>query len=885
MADLTGINPNLSDAAKARILAFRQDYTLDPRNGKLILKSDLAAREAAEAPYVQPTVVQQGGNTVGYSPPEPEVAATQSGSHNMTIIESGGTLSGDSNQAAAIAAAVGVTQGTVTIMEGGAQIEDKATGQVTTVKTPDAAQVAAVTKEVDQVSQEVEDLNAEITALNNKPNVSEAETAALLARIEVVTNKVAEVNNKVNATNALIAIHDVEVETRPKPIELKKPKGMAQSMWWGLTPWKEEKGQTASAVGVAQMAAEMLVPVYYTATKWKSMSNTERALSIGMDALSLIPVFGAAGKGAREAAALTRGARIAAAGKATASELAKQVLWPVEMAKTIRHPIVAAKSIGKTTKEMLSGLENVVSPRKLPESVVISTMHSAKLPVSVAGSGADAMKMRDALMVARKSGVSEVAIVAKDTTYELHSVALMKKTGGLAHGAQDISLFDVGLVVKEIPTKGQLEQGLFVAPNPIGRYGLGQAAQAGKSAAQSGIVVTSKEFAEKFASSSNKLFKSHGQNTAEIESVFKVGTQMEKPAQKLYTRIGGERVEIYLAKKLSRTDIVKLKAAGLVESVKNLYEPTLEIKGAGLKNLSKKEVEDLADAVYGTDRNVARNIRRIGEVSTNPRILPSAALRSAHSRATLITVDTRVRGDAVETSKTVKRIEARSGETIDDAVRRTVAERKDVAERKGYTEVTRTESVDTRRTEPDRTEPTTTRIATPERTGTTDRSRTEPSRSEVTRGRTETPRTETPRARAETPRNERQRVETPERGKPREDISKGGRIILPGTPKERRLTDAQLKGAVSWKQGLFWITMYPPYSKENVVYSVKPIEDIRVIAGPSSAYKTATILRTGVSKDVSLDIGAFIARIGKSKKKGRAKLTFRRDTASEVARG
>lgn len=67
----------------------------------------------------------------------------------------------------------------------------------------------------------------------------------------------------------------------------------------------------------------------------------------------------------------------------------------------------------------------------------------------------------------------------------------------------------------------------------------------------------------------------------------------------------------------------------------------------------------------------------------------------------------------------------------------------------------------------------------------------------------------------------------------------------------------------------------PPY--DRTIYSMTKPMGVKEIEGPRSAYKTAIVFKGPLQRSVDLDIGAFRARIKKSGK-GRAKLTFVRDT-------
>jgi hypothetical protein len=684
------------------------------------------------------------------------------------------------------------------------------------------------------------------------------------------------------------------------------------SSWQNLTPWKEEKGETYGTAAKqtltrenAIIAAEVLVPVVYTARNWNKMSNGAKALSLGMDLLSVVPVLGAAGKGAREAAAVTKMARLSAAGKAVAAESARQVLWPVEMVKSIqglgRQTIVVGKDSSRlvsgvravpqntkaalsavvlTQKEMMAGLENFVRPTKLPESVVISTMHSAKIPVgALKGSGKETMAVRDALMAGLKKSGSGVTIETADSIFELHLTPLMKKTGGVAHGAADITVFESGLVIKRIPGKAAIEQKLFAAPVPIGKYMKGESAFGQAVKGKPGAIVLNQDFFMRYGKSSRKLYRM----SAEGETVFDVGRKTPPVVQKLFTRIDGQRCELWLTQRLSKTDILKLKLAGLTEGVKTLYQPTIEIKGAALKGLTKGEIDELARIVNRTDRQVARNLEKIRSAArARPNALPSMVLRArsgVKGKATLVRVQTRVespRGDGkapyrVRTSRQEEKIIPRRDQTLDEAITERLDERRDSAEREGYVDVARTPRSESPRSE---------RIPETRREG----------------GREETPprlTRETPEDRGRAPDRDRpyppRRVSPPERARVPgmvRRVPRGGgrtpvgRIDTPRPPQTTRirpplepekLSEKALEGATAFKQGwCYWTVLRDGRS----IPSAKPIEGVPIMTGKGSPQASLTTFGLGINGKRQIEMGKSVATVYDPPGKAKPTLTY-----------
>lgn len=188
------------------------------------------------------------------------------------------------------------------------------------------------------------------------------------------------------------------------------------------------------AANAARFYLDVTVPGYATQRHWHEMSNTSRALSIAMDAAMLIPVFGAAGKGARavtvaeeggQAAARLarmRGAASAAAGLAVkvdrpasvsqdawkamtaaqrlrvggsleVGEFWRSVAWPAEtlgMVKDLAKPIEVIKldqagapilKDGQPVKQVLTGAEAVAYRTRVAGSTMVERTKAMVSPL------------------------------------------------------------------------------------------------------------------------------------------------------------------------------------------------------------------------------------------------------------------------------------------------------------------------------------------------------------------------------------------------------------------------------------------------------------------------------------------------------------------------
>ena len=389
-----------------------------------------------------------------------------------------------------------------------------------------------------------------------------------------------------------------DILARIPPVVLRKtqaqvPSPMASQIWQGMTPWDEATEQASSA-GVALMAAEILIPGVYVARHWDELSPGERALFIGLDVLSLIPVAGAALRGARLVGTAGKMARVSAATKSLGKEIAVTAVAPVN---TIIHPISGVKQTGRSLRSLA---ENIANPRKLPEAVITTSHGTVRIKINKKTTAADAEAIRNTLMDLAAKGERPIVNVAGQSI-ELTQSPLMREAkkvgGGLVHSTPQGEYFTSGLKVAKNPSRTRLEQGLFLSNEPLPRFA--QATAFGRTGEKSAFIIMGKESSKK-AVQTGKIYTSKYGQVAELEKKFAVGTSVPKPNQRLYTRIGidGKRVEIWLEKPLSNRQIFKLKAEGLLEQVKGVFREPIRIKGSGaIGTLTPKEVKQLASVL------------------------------------------------------------------------------------------------------------------------------------------------------------------------------------------------------------------------------------------------------------------------------------------------
>jgi hypothetical protein len=375
------------------------------------------------------------------------------------------------------------------------------------------------------------------------------------------------------------------------------------------------------------VAAEVLVPAVYTARHWNDLSASEKGLFIANDALSVVPVFGAATRGARAVAGTSRTGRITGAAKAVGAETVAQVRAPVDL---VIHPIQTVKGTATGVKfqarNLQSLIENVAHPSKLPEAVITTSEGTVRLPVRATTSEAEAMAIRDRLMALAKRGDTPVIVIGKMRVELTRSPLMRELKGGLTHATPMGEAFDKGLKVEIKEGMPASEQGLFLSHEPLPRFC--GASAFGKTGEKPTIWIASKQTAEKAVSSAKIYTAPLEGKVAEMESKLEVNTRLMAPRQRLFTRVGAmqQRVEILLETPLSKRQIAKLKALGLVESVKTIYTPAIKVSkfdGA----LTKSELNELSDIIAQSDRELAGRLRSMGDIIERGRYVPPGITR------------------------------------------------------------------------------------------------------------------------------------------------------------------------------------------------------------------------------------------------------------------
>jgi len=97
------------------------------------------------------------------------------------------------------------------------------------------------------------------------------------------------------------------------------------------------------------------------------------------------------------------------------------------------------------------------------------------------------------------------------------------------------------------------------------------------------------------------------------------------------------------------------------------------------------------------------------------------------------------------------------------------------------------------------------------------------------------------------------------------------------------MTKKELAGAVGWKQGFIYKMIFPPYGKNNIVNSRKPIPGIKYYDGARSAYKSIVRLGGKLPKTIERDMGIMDITIT-TPKGGQPKIAFSPDILQRTTR-
>lgn len=346
-------------------------------------------------------------------------------------------------------------------------------------------------------------------------------------------------------------------------------------------------------------------PVVGTIYYWKKMSPGWRAFSIVTDVICVGAIVRAAAASARAARGYTASARMTAA-RVGAGEMAlAEITAPAEIAA---HPIRSVKGIGK---QLLSSIETVFHPKKVPLGATELTYTTARLPVDDVGDVARAMQLRDAAVDAAVHGKRATARIG-DIKLTLNPTELQKVGGAIGiHATPDIRPYLNGAVVKG----GAEGSGVFISPNFHSRFAQATAfGDVPEGGVKGGLIIRDKRILNALAPS-GKTYMS----TVEIEALLKPGTTIPPPSQVLFTRdIAGNKLTfLVIGERFTPAQVAKLKFLGSLDTVGQIFKPTMTLNRAQKASISA--LDDIIDlskqrSNLSSQLNAARSAGRTATV-------------------------------------------------------------------------------------------------------------------------------------------------------------------------------------------------------------------------------------------------------------------------------
>jgi hypothetical protein len=102
------------------------------------------------------------------------------------------------------------------------------------------------------------------------------------------------------------------------------------------------------------------------------------------------------------------------------------------------------------------------------------------------------------------------------------------------------------------------------------------------------------------------------------------------------------------------------------------------------------------------------------------------------------------------------------------------------------------------------------------------------------------------------------------------------RIPVGGEEEKESVKGKIKRGTITWRQGMFWYVLPPPYTKESMWYSKRPPAGVyRYATGKGSAEKTIQIIGGTATRDADIDIGIAIVHL--KAKKDKISIDFSQD--------
>jgi hypothetical protein len=672
-----------------------------------------------------------------------------------------------------------------------------------------------------------------------------------------------------------------------------------------IAAWASMTGQRIAdnPVGFASDFALGMIPVVGTVAMWDKMEPWEKGLSIALDVAVLIPFVGEISSGVRSGASVYR-----AFGRAVISEVKAPFT-------AVAHPI-------ETMKAGVMPVETLLRSDKVPLTALEIRTNTVRLPIADIGNAKDTMAARD-ILVDRAMGGGKPSIVIADKQIEMSKTALNETVIPAAvHSTPDVRPFIGGVTVE-----GTREGGLFVSPTLHTRFtGASAFGDMPEGGIKGAVIIRDPGVLSKIQPT-GKIYR----GAAEIEKMIPEGVNLPPASQMLMTRNAANEplALVIIGKPFTTAEIASMKLVGAADLVADIFRPAITVAGkaskydelvnigreakileseikvakierAGSNTISKLENElryldneaRIRAAAIDREYAAASSLRPIGITAeryidsltyndvarTNPDELAYVlSTASTQDRERIINdIDSQYRGvierrtnQIVNGSRTVSRdiidrtsipAERATTERITSMTDRIAADRitgrSERAERVSRTSTTADRVNQNRETVvPDRVNPDR-EIVTPDRVVIPSE------RIVIPENRKVTPSERIPIVPIITP--------IPDRVIPKEVV------VIKTKHGEKTVTREQLEGAVAWKQGIMYITWVKPFDQSDLLYTRKPIPQVKYFTGPGSAAKSIVAMFGEVPDFLHADMGVVDITV-KGQGKAQPILSFRED--------
>jgi hypothetical protein len=705
-----------------------------------------------------------------------------------------------------------------------------------------------------------------------------------------------------------------------KPIEIAQPiykqiydndtlEQRVQKVNDNIETWANMTGEKIAA-NPAEFAGNFalgMIPVVGTVALWDKMEPWEKGVSIALDLAVLIPFVGEISAGVRGGASVGR-----AFGRAVISEVKAPFT-------AIAHPI-------ETMKAGVMPIETLLRGDKVPLTALEIRTNTVRLPIADIGSAKDTMAARD-ILVDRAIRGDKPSIIIADKQIELSSTALHEVVIPAAvHATPDVRPFIEGVTVQ-----GTREGGLFVSPTLHTRFTSASAFGDLPEGGIKGAVIIRDENVLSKLQPTGKIYR----GSAEMEKVLPEGVTLPAASQMLMTRnVANEPLAlVVIGTPFTASEIAKMKLVGAADLVTDIFRPAITVAGKASKYDELiglgREAKILGNEIKvaraeGKESSLIEKMRneltalddeaRIRATAIDREYAASNALRpigvTVGGYMDSLTYNALARSDPdklayiLSTATLPERERVING--LDSQYRNMIVSRtnqivsgdrkvsRDIIERASIPPERSVSSVERVSVLPDR--------VAPERALQDVRPMSPAGRVVATSERNVLPneRIVVPADRV----NQNREIVTPERLVVPEAriVTPAQRVVVPtervpimpvviplenkATPREtiviktkhgeKTVTREQLEGAIAWKQGIMYITWVKPFDESDLLYTRKPIPEVKYFTGPGSAAKSIVALHGEVPDFLHAHMGVVDVNI---KGQGAAQpiLTFKED--------